>query len=216
MIQHAETRPGGGRQWARALHRLCFTIFLGLVALGGAGAEPRRYVIDPNHFSVGFLVDHLGYARVLGMFREAEGSFLFNEETSELWDVRITVETCSVFTNQEDRDKHLRSADFFHCKKFPEMTFVAETAKLDADRRGQIEGRLTLLGVTQPVEVDVLWNKSGESPMAEGVLRRKPYIAGVSVRGKFRRSDFGMDYGVDNEWVGDEVELILEFEARRQ
>ena len=176
-------------------------------------AAPETYKLDPEHTSLGFLVMHIGYAKVLGLFRESSGSFTFDEETGELSDVNITVKTDSVYTAHKKRDDHLRSPDFLDSKTYPEMTFTADTATKTGDRTYRVDGQLTLLGKTNPVSLDLTWNKSDQYPIG-GLF--KPYVMGVSGRGSFKRSDYGMMYAVDNGLVGDEVELIIEFEAQRQ
>mgnify|MGYP006154359659 CR=1 FL=1 len=79
-----------------------------LLVAAPAGAQSALYEIDPDHLSVGFLVDHVGYAKVLGMFRAARGSYRFDESTATLSDVRIEIDTASVFSNQRKRDDHLK------------------------------------------------------------------------------------------------------------
>jgi polyisoprenoid-binding protein YceI len=96
------------------------------------------------------------------------------------------------------------------------MVFRAASATPVEARRYRIEGTLELLGEVRPVTLDATWNKSGEYPFGGGPFGGKPYVMGVSARGSFERSAFGMTYSVDNGWVGDEVELIIEFEAKRQ
>ena len=174
-------------------------------------AESVSYKLDPDHVSVGFLVNHIGYAKVLGLFREASGSFLFDEQTGELSDLEVVIETDSVFTNHKKRDQHLRSADFLNSREFSTMTFRAKSTRPTSDRSYAIDGELFLLGRTGKLVLQATWNKSGKYP-----IDGKPYVMGVSVRGSFRRSDYGMTYAVDNGWVGDEIELIIELEARRQ
>ena len=88
-------------------------------------AQPARYEIDPDHLSIGFLVDHVGYSKVLGMFRAARGSYRFDEATGTLTDVRIEVDTASVFSNQRKRDEHLTGPDFLNAAAFPRMVFTA-------------------------------------------------------------------------------------------
>ena len=189
-----------------------------MIGLGSANvsAEPARYEIDPDHLSIGFLVDHVGYAKLLGMFRKASGSFTFDEASGELSDVVVTVDTESVFSNHRKRDEHLRSADFLNSAEFPQMVFRAQGATPIGERRYRIEGELELLGQSRPLTLEATWNKSAEYPFGGGLLGGKPYVTGVSARGSFLRSAYGMDYSVDNGWVGDEVELIIEFEAQRQ
>lgn len=186
-----------------------------LAGAQGAAAESARYEIDPNHLSIGFLVDHVGYAKVLGMFRTARGSYAFDEARGALSDVRIEVDTASVFTNHQRRDAHLKGADFLNSAEHPRMVFTAASARRIGERGFEIAGQLELLGRTQPMTLQATWNKSGPSPV-EGTPLSRPYVMGVSARGSFKRSAFGMNYAVANGWVGDEVALIIEFEAQRK
>jgi polyisoprenoid-binding protein YceI len=175
-----------------------------------AHAQPARYELDPDHITVAFTVDHLGYAKVLGMFRAARGSYSFDEATAALSDVRIEVDTQSVFTNHVKRDQHLKSADFLNTAEFQRMVFTSGSAKRTGDRTFEIAGQLELVGRSQPLTLTATWNKSGASPLD------KSYRMGVSARGSFKRSAYGMNYAVSNGWVGDEVPLIIEFEAQRK
>ena len=199
---------------ARTLTLPAFTLCLALLAASPAHAQASRYEIDPDHLTVAFLVDHIGYAKVLGMFRSARGSYTFDEATASLSDVRIEVETASVFTNQRKRDEHLKGPDFLNSGEFPRMVFTAAGARRTGERSFEIAGQLEVLGRTQALTLQATWNKSAESPM--GGFGRKPYVMGVSARGSFKRSAYGMNYAVANGWVGDEVPLIIEFEAVRQ
>ncbi len=197
------------------------TAFLAPLALcahlllpGAAQAQAAKYELDPDHTTVAFLVDHIGYAKILGMFRSVRGSYSFDEATATLTNVRIEVETGSVFSNQRKRDDHLKGPDFLNSSQFPRMVFTASSAKRTSDRQFEITGQLELLGKSQPLTLQATWNKSAESPL--GGPLRKPYVMGVSARGSFKRSAYGMNYAVANGWVGDEVPLIIEFEAVRQ
>ena len=185
-----------------------------LLAAAPAHAQAAKYELDPDHITVAFLVDHIGYAKVLGLFRSARGSYRFDEASATLSDVRIEVETASVFSNQRKRDEHLKGPDFLNSGEFPRMVFTASSAKRTSERNFEINGQLELLGKSQPLTLQATWNKSAESPM--GGPLRKPYVMGVSARGSFKRSAYGMNYAVSNGWVGDEVPLIIEFEAVRQ
>lgn len=174
-------------------------------------AESARYELDPEHVVVAFLVEHIGFARVLGSFGQVEGGFTFDEASGELGDVSVTVATDSVSTAHADRDRHLQSGDFLDTRKFPVMSFTANGATRTGERQFEVDGELTLLGVTRPLTLTATWNKSGDYPIG-----RNAYAMGVSARGSLNRSEFGMDYGVGNGWVGDDVSIIIEFEARRQ
>lgn len=206
--------PTALRSSRRAWFACWLAAGLSLAAVLPASAQAARYEIDPDHLTVAFLVDHIGYAKTLGMFRTARGSYSFDETTARLSALRIEVDTASVFTNQRKRDDHLKGPDFLNSSEHPRMVFTADSARRIGERNFEITGQLQLLGKTQPLTLQATWNKSAESPL--GGLGRKPYVMGVSARGSFKRSAFGMNYAVANNWVGDEVALIIEFEAVRQ
>lgn len=184
--------------------------------VGAARAEPARYELDPSHLSIGFLVEHIGYAKVQGMFRTARGSYRFDEATGALSDVRVEVDTASVFSNHVKRDEHLKGPVFLNSAEHPKMVFTASSAKRTGERTFEITGQLQLIGKTQPITLQATWNKSADSPIGTGILGGKPYVMGVSARGSFKRSAYGMNYAVANGWVGDEVHMLIEFEAVRQ
>jgi polyisoprenoid-binding protein YceI len=193
------------------------TVLLTLALLAGprSHAETQRYVLDPEHVSVGFLVDHVGYAKTLGWFRKVSGSYRFDEATGRLSDLRIEIDAGSVDTANERRDEHLRGKDFLDARRFPTLLYTASAARRTGERTFVVEGQLTLLGRSQPVALQVTWNKSAPYPLPMAP-RQRATVMGVSARGAFRRSAFGMMYAVENGWVGDEVALIIELEARRE
>ena len=181
-----------------------------------AAAAPEASKIDPDHLSIGFLVEHIGYAKVLGLFRKAEGSFRFDRETRQLSDLTVTIDSASVYTAHDKRDEHLRGPDFLNAGEFPEIIFTMTGSEPTGERTGKVTGDLTILGVTKPVTLEVTWNKSGEYPFGGGLLSKPNFVTGISARGSFKRSDFGMMYAVENGLVGDRVDLIIEAEAIRQ
>ncbi|MDI5923046.1 YceI family protein [Halomonas sp. LR5S13] len=184
---------------------------LGAFSMQPASAEPRTYEIDPEHFSIGFLTEHVGYADTLGMFLEGQGEFVYDEQTRELHSGRVEIATDSVFTNHEERDNHLRSDDFLDARRYSTIVFEVTDFEARSDSEGTLEGELTLLGETRPLTLDVTLNKADVYPFGHG-----QHTLGLSARTTIARSDWGMTYGVDNGMVGDEVELILELEAIRQ
>jgi polyisoprenoid-binding protein YceI len=109
--------------------RLALVLAAGwLVAGAPARAEPESFVLDPEHTSITFFAQRLGFADVAGMFLEAGGSFTFDEDARDLPDLRIVVRTESVFTNHERRDQHLRSPEFLNVEAYPEMIFEGRAA----------------------------------------------------------------------------------------
>ena len=174
-------------------------------------AEPARYELDPAHTTVAFLVEHAGYAKTLGQFARASGGYTFDDASGTLSSLRVVVATDSVDTHHEARDRHLRSADFLDTAKHKEMTFAASAARRTGGNTFAVTGELTLLGRTRPLTLEATVNKSEPYPFGD-----RADVMGVSARATLKRSDFGMTYGVADDLVGDDVEIIIELEARRQ
>ena len=133
---------------------------LGLFAclLLSPSAFSAFYALDPTHTSIGFEVIHLGITKVPGKFKDFKGSFEFDEKTQTLKDLTVEVKTASINTENNDRDGHLKGADFFNVEKFPVATFKISTpVKLDGK---PIKGDLTLLGKTQSVAMNIKYNGS--------------------------------------------------------
>jgi len=202
----------------RSCLALAFALSLGLAlpaTIAPAQAQPATYSLDPEHTLVAFMLHHLGYADVLGQFRDVSGTFQFDEAAGTLSDLQVTIQTASVDSNHERRDEHVRSKDFLDAAGHPQITFVMTGAKATGPKTGLVTGDLTIRGITNPVTLDVTLNKTGEYPFS-ATGGAPNYVAGVSARGMVKRSDFDMTYAVENGWVGDEVAIIIEVEAIRQ
>lgn len=187
------------------------TVLAAALAFGTAHAETAEWKIDPEHFSIAFDVEHVGYQQQIGLFRDARGRFQYDPDTRELTEGRIEIEAESVYTNHDDRDEHLRGDDFLDAQAHPRIVFEASEYTPGDNGGGTLAGDLTLLGTTHPVELDVTINKRAEYPMGHG-----KETLGISARTTIERSRWGMDYGVSDDLVGDEVALRFEFEAIRQ
>lgn len=171
-------------------------------------AEPQKFVVDDEHFSMTFEVMHIGYAPVIGMFRDVEGQFEYDEETNDIRSGSLTFQSESVFTNHEKRDEHLRKPDFLDSSNHPEVTFSVSSFESTGDNTGTVTGDLTMLGQTRPVDVAVTLNKSADYPIGH-----KDYTLGITAEATIKRSEWGMTYGLDPALVGDEVKLRFGFEA---
>ena len=175
-----------------------------------AQADMARYELDPTHTAIYFKVDHIGYAKTLGIFTGLSGSFFYDDETEELKDVQVTIQAESVNTFNEARDNHVRNKDFLHVTEHPEITFSAAGGTPSSDTSGTVTGDLTILGQTQPVTLTVQLNKVGEYPFGH-----KREVLGLSMSTSIMRSDYGMTYAVENGLVGDEVTINIETEAMK-
>ncbi|GAB5500594.1 MAG: YceI family protein [Pseudohongiellaceae bacterium] len=178
-----------------------------------ANAEPSDWEIDAEHFSIMFAVEHIGYQQQIGMFLDASGSFRYDPQTNELFSGQVEVAANSVFSNHEERDQHLRGGDFLDAGDHSLVVFNATEFTPDRNNSmtGTLTGNLTLLGETHPVQMQVTLNKRERYPFGH-----RQETLGISASTTIQRSQWGMDYGVSNNLVGDAVDLRFEFEAIRQ
>ncbi len=189
---------------------LTATVAFIATATSTAHADMARYELDRDHTAIYFTVDHIGYAKTLGVFTELEGGFRYDLETQELADVAVAIGAASVNTFHEARDNHVRNGDFLDVATHPTISFVASGGQAEGDTKGTVTGDLTILGVTRPVTLDVTLNKVADYPFGH---RRE--VLGLSMRTTVRRSEFGMTYGVENGLVGDVVTVNIETEAMK-
>ncbi|MBE0486454.1 YceI family protein [Marinobacter sp.] len=171
-------------------------------------AEPTVFEVDDEHFSMSFEVMHVGYAPVMGIFREVEGEFVYDEDTGELSSGQLVFKANSVFTNHKRRDDHVRNRDFLHARRHKDITFDVTGFERTGDNTGVVTGDLSLLGQTHPVDVNVTLNKADVYPFGH-----EKYTLGISASAVIKRSEWGMTYGLDQNMVGDEVSLRFGFEA---
>jgi polyisoprenoid-binding protein YceI len=179
-----------------------------------AFAQAETYKVDPIHSFPHFAVDHLGVSTIWGRFDKMNGTFTI-DRAGHKGAVELTIDTASVTTGDNDkgsrprtRDDHLRQADFFNVAEFPRMTYKSTNVKFNGDAPSEIEGQLTLLGVTKPVNIKIDRWTCKDHPIS-----KKP-MCGGNASGSFKRTDFGMKYGVPA--LGDEIRLMIGFEGYKE
>lgn len=180
-----------------------------------ASAAPESYTIDPFHSFPHFEVSHMGYMWIRGRFDKTTGKFTI-DTAAQTGTVELSIPTATVTTGDiergeraRSRDEHLRAPDFFNVAEFPTMTFRGDAMKWSGDAPAVIDGQLTLLGVTKPLTLTVIHWKCGPDPRTQG----KRQMCGGNFTGAFKRSDFGMKFGLGG--VSDEVKLWIGMEAFR-
>lgn len=178
--------------------------------------EPGTYALDGAHTVVGFVARHLMISKVRGSFSDVEGTVTIAEEPTES-SLAVTVQTASVHTRDDQRDGHLRSADFFDVEQHPTMTYRSTAVRpADAEDRWHVDGELTVRDVTRPVALEVTFEGASEVPEAMG----GGTSIGFSATGKVDREAFGLTWNVPLEkggvLVGKEVTLEIEAEAIQQ
>jgi polyisoprenoid-binding protein YceI len=168
---------------------------------------PGRWIIDQVHSDISFTARHMMVSKVRGHFRDFAGEIVTGENPLDS-KVTATIQTASIDTNNEGRDTHVRSGDFFDVTNHPVATYRS-TGLVEEDGDYVLQGELTLKGVTRQVPLHIEVNGFGPDPV--GGTR-----AGFTARGKLNRNDFGVSFGgVSNGVVvlGDTIDLAFELEA---
>ena len=188
---------------------------IGLLALTlplAAAAEVESYNIDPYHTVPYWETDHVGFATIRGRFDKPTGKFSI-DRAAKTGTLEVVIQTATLSTGDPDRDnrkrtrdEHLRTADFFNVVEFPTLTYRSTAVKFKGDAPEVVEGNMTLLGVTRPVLLKILRWKCGPDPRTAG----KRYQCGGNATGTFKRSDFGMKFGLPTA-IGDEVTVWMSF-----
>jgi polyisoprenoid-binding protein YceI len=172
------------------------------------GLTPGTWVIDTGHSDVSFTVRHLMVSKVRGQFTRFGGNIVIADDPLAS-STEVSIDLDSIDTRDENRDAHLRSGDFFEIEKYPTMTFRSTAVRPDGDDY-QLEGELSLHGVTRPVELRLEFNGVSSDPW--GGTR-----AGFSAETEINRRDFGIDISMPLDGggvvVGDKVKVQLEIEA---
>jgi polyisoprenoid-binding protein YceI len=169
--------------------RLSHLATAALIALSPVSALAAPYVLDKSHAHVTFEVGHLGFSNVHGQFRKFDAEIDFDPANVEATRVSFTIDAGSVDTFWEERDKHLRSPDFFDTQNHPTITFVSTSVVPTGAETADVTGDLTLKGVTLPVTFKATLNKMGPSP-----FNPNQTIAGFTVTGEIDRTAFGVSY----------------------
>lgn len=181
-----------------------YTLIFSLFAFSAAAAE--NYTLDPTHTNITWKASHFGFSSPSGKFGDVTGTLVLDEAKPENSKVKVLIKTASIVTGFPKFDEHLRTADFFHVLKFPEATFSSFKVEKTGADTAKIHGDFTLLGITKRIVLDAKLNKIGKNMFGN-------HVAGFSLKGTLKRSDFGMRTYLPG--ISDEVMLDIEVEAIR-
>jgi polyisoprenoid-binding protein YceI len=173
-----------------------------------AGAK-TTWKLDPTHSLVEFGVKHLMIATVKGRITDVEGTIYTDEKDPRKSSVEATLKAVSIDTRTEQRDQHLRSADFLHVENYPEIKF--RSTRIEGDKENfKLTGDLTIRDVTKPITLDVQFEGRTKDPWGGERV-------GFSASGKIDRRDFGLTWNQALEaggvTVGHDIKISLEVEA---
>lgn len=187
--------------------RILSALILTVAIVAGGPALASSYDIDTAHSTVLFKIRHLGVTDFYGRFNDVAGTFTFDPAEPTKGSIDITVKADSVDTNNEKRDQHLMSPDFFNAKQFPAITFKSESVKKVGDKKFEVTGTLNLHGVSKKVTAAVDYIGAGDDPWGG-------YRAGFEARLSIKRSDYGITFMPGG--LGENVDLIIALEGKRK
>ena len=186
------------------------------ISAGAAFAEPVPYLIDGVHSQAEFTIRHF-FGKVPGRFNDLNGTILYDDKNLASSKVDVTIQTKSIFTNNERRDNHLRSRDFFFADSFPTITFKSTKVIPGEGSKFKVEGDLTMRGVTKLVVLDAELLGVGAVGIGGQAMGMR---AGFEATTLVNRKDYNilwnktLDQG--GTLLGDEVNIHIAVEATKQ
>jgi polyisoprenoid-binding protein YceI len=174
-----------------------------------ASGTKTQWKLDPTHTLVEFSAKHLMITTVKGRIADVEGAIYIDENDPSKSTVEATLNVQSIDTRTDQRDNHLRSADFLDVEKYPQIKF--RSTRIEGDREEfKLTGDLTIRDVTRPITLDVKFEGQQKDPWGGERI-------GFSANGKFDRRDFGLTWNVILETggltVGNDIKVAIEVEA---
>lgn len=171
-------------------------------AAAPAFAAEVAYGLDPAHTETTFTIDRFGFTSVIGIFAKSEGTIWLDEAAPEKSRVEATVTVDSLLTANPARDEHLKGERWLNAAKNPTMTFKSTKVEKTGDAAAKVTGDMTIMGVTQPVVLDVKLNKIGTAP------NNQKKQAGFTITGQISRKAFGSAGAAGV--IGDAVNIRIE------
>jgi polyisoprenoid-binding protein YceI len=197
--------------WIWKLVALQFVAVMLPVLAMAVTARADVWVLDKASSSVHFSYDRFGLSRPWGRFTNLEGTMEFSPTDPEQGAVDITIPAAGLSTGVAELDQLLRSPDFFAANRHPKIRFKSTGVKKTGDKQGELDGELTMLGVTMPVTLQVTWRYTGEHPLsAINPSYQGKWVSGFSAKTTIERSKWGMKRGIP--LLSDEVAITIEAE----
>ena len=173
----------------------------------------NTWTVDKAHSKIGFSVTHMVISSVEGYFKEYEAKITTTDDDFSTANIEIIINTSSIFTDNDRRDNHLRSDDFFNAEKYPQMIFKSKSIKKLGDDKYKLIGDFTIRDVTKEIELDVKLN----GLIQDGFGNKR---AGFKITGEINRFDYNLKWNKTIETggliVGKEVDLIINLELLRK
>jgi polyisoprenoid-binding protein YceI len=195
------------------LKGLLSCVSAGVLLAATAAQGGQKYGVDPIHSEIGFSVRHFGVSNVRGVFKEYTMNLMVDEDDPTRSTVELSIKADSIFTDHEQRDNHLRSADFLDVANHPEIVFKSKRIEHRGGEEYVAVGDLTIRGVTR--EIDLPFTLAG--PLLDPLKMKRLGLEGSLT---LDRQDYGVSWSrvMDNGglFVGDEVKISISIEAARR
>ena len=176
-------------------------------------ARTTTWTIDPAHTQVWFSVKHMMFATVKGQFPGVAGTLTLDERDAGASRIEVQLEAGTIDTRNEQRDAHLRSADFFDVEQYPQLTFVSRRVESLGGTQYRITGDLTIRGITREVVLEAEETGRGTDPWGQAKL-------GFTATARIDRKEFGLTWNQALEaggvLVSDEVKISIDGQAIRE
>ena len=191
--------------------KFLLALTLGVLSLAGASAQAQTstWAIDPAHSSVTFEVRHMAVSNIHGSITGVTGTVTLNEKDITKSSVNAAIDTNTLTTNVDARDKHLKSPDFFDVAKYPQIVFKS-TSLTQSEGKLQLTGDLTLTGVTKSITFDL------DGPAPPQTAKDGKTRSGFSATGILKRSDFNFGPKFAPPMLGDDVKFTIDVEIDKQ
>ena len=183
-------------------------LVISVLAAAALPAFADTYNVDPSHTYPSFEADHFGGLSVWrGKFDKSSGVITL-DRAKKTGTVDITIDANSIDFGNEKMNEHAKSKEMFNVAQFPTARYIGKSIKFNGDKPVAVEGEFTLLGVTKPLTLNINKFKCIQHPM----LKRE--VCGADASAEFKRSDFGLNYGIQYGFAP-EVKLAIQVEAVR-
>lgn len=184
-----------------------------LVLAGSMALAQSNWSVDASHSKVQFSVTHLMISETTGKFKVYDGKVTATKDDFTDSNIEFNIDVNSINTDDEARDKHLKSDDFFNAEKFPKMTFKSKSFKKVSGKNYKLVGDLTIRDVTKSVTFDVVYNGTMKDPWGNTK-------AGFKLNGKINRTNYNLKWNAALEAggvvVGEEVTIQCDIELAKQ
>lgn len=186
----------------------CSALIQPNIKTGIVEIKQGNYLLDKNHATVLFKVNHMGFSKFVGRFNTFDAGLEFDPDNFSNSKLNAVIDMASIDVNSESFEETLRGSDWLNVEAYPKAIFKTRSAKQISTSKAAFDGELTFLGVTAPLTIYVTFNGG-----ATNILTQK-YTLGFEASGQFKRSEFGLKRYVPT--IGDDIELEIHVEFQKK